>query len=1351
MASKQRDTFATVKSEGGLLPADLLVRLVEEDKGLKGLAPTDYHLGKNERLNEAVTRSWTRLRGVWSSFDAERQALTPEDNGTTITRERWLLILLQELGYGRLSPTRSVEIHGKSYPISHSWEKLPIHLVGCNIDLDRRSKGVAGAATSAPHGLIQEYLNRSEDTLWAILSNGLILRLLRDNVSLTRQAYVEFDLEALMRGEAFADFKLLWLVCHQSRFEAERPEQFWIERWSQLSHEEGTRILADLRAGVQDAIEKLGAGFLAHPDNSRLRDTLRTGQLETRGYYRQLLRLVYRLLFMFVAEDRELLPDPSAEAKAQQRYHDHYSTQRLRRLAQRKRGTAHSDLWEAFKVVQRLLVHDDGCPAIALPALGGFLWSSRAMPDVESCSLSNFEFLGALRRLAFTERERILRRVDYRNLGSEELGSVYESLLELHPDLDVASGYFRLVSASGNDRKTSGSYYTPTELVQCMLDTALDPVIEGRVREANQQARGQGEEAVREARAQAILNLKVCDPACGSGHFLIAAAHRLAWHLASARTDENEPSPGDVRTALRDVVSRCLYGVDINEMAVELCKVSLWIEALEPGRPLSFLDNKILCGNSLLGTTPKLLADGIPESAFAVLRGDDKKLTATLKKLNKEERGGQGTLFADFGSDWGAAAAVSKSSTELDNIDDTTVGGIRQKEKAYSQFLTSPEYQHQRMIADAWCAAFLWPKWDGAPTPITHHIFDMLQRTPELVPSNTRETAHDLAQHYAFFHWHLAFPSVFSVSTAPQNEELGWSGGFDVVIGNPPWEQSEVSEVEWFASRVPEIADAPNSATRKRMIEALREADQALYLEFQAEIRRAEGESSFSRVTGKFPLTAVGKLNSYALFAETSCMLLSERGRVGIILPSGIATDHSTRAFFSNLVEKNLLRAFYAFENEDRVFPAVDHRVNFCLLTAGGLATGEPGETNFVWFARRADQIHDPQRRFTLTRRAIELLNPNTRTCPIFRSSRDAKINKDIYERIPVLWREGNPDTNPWHLTFRQGLFNMSSDSSLFKTEAELVTSGGKRDGNLFQLGSRSLMPLYEAKMFHHFDHRFGTYEGQTEAQAAMSKLPESTLEQHADANYCVVPRYWVDQAEVDARLCDRWDRDWLLAFRDICRNTDQRTVIASILPKVGVGHTSPLLLPSCVEPKLLCCLYANLCSLMLDYLARQKIGGTHLTYSYLKQFAILTPENFAERRIWGDTSLTDWVVARVVELQYTSHEMAPFAHDCGFDGPPYVWNQDRRFWLLCELDALFFHLYGVTRDDAAYVLDSFPTVRKYDERDFGHFRTKESILQTYDRMQQAIDTGLPFKSRLDPSPCDPRAAHQTLEEALPS
>jgi hypothetical protein len=970
MSRSSRTPFQTIRSEGGLLPADLLQRVAQGDKDLQGLRPEDYH-SEDVPLNEAIVRSWNRLVGAWAHFREARAELPEDDPGTTLTRERWALVLFEELRYGRLQTAKAIEIEGRAYPVSHAWGEVPIHLVGSNVPLDRRSAGVAGAASHSPHGLLQELLNRSEERLWGIVSNGLLLRLLRDNTSLTRQAYLEFDLEQLMESEAYSDFVLLWLTCHQSRLEGERPHESWLERWSQEAQKQGTRALDSMRDGVERAITHLGQGFLSRRANAALRDALQAGELDKDDYYRELLRLVYRLLFLFVAEDRGLLLSPDAGPEERERYERWYSTGRLRELAGRRRGTKHADLYEALKLVMAKLGDDAGSAELGLPAIGSFLWSQEAIPHLASSELENHDLLEAIRALATVRERRVLRAVDYRNLGAEELGSVYESLLELHPDVNAEAGHFVLKAAPGNERKTTGSYYTPTSLISVLLDSALDPVLE--------EAASKGEEV--------ILDLKVVDPACGSGHFLVAAAHRIAKRLAAIRTGDEEPSPEATRQALRDVVSRCLYGVDVNPMAVEICKVSLWMEALDPGRPLSFLDAHVKCGNSLLGTTAELMAQGIPDEAFKALEGDDKQVAKALRKQNKLEREGQLSL-EDASLD--LVSELEEQAARLESASDTTPAELHAKERLFEGLLRSEAYERAKFAADAWCAAFVQRKVSDGPR-ITTAAVRRIASGRGAVPLDVAEEVRLLASEYALFHWEVEYPGVFA-----RREQ-----GFDVVLGNPPWETVQMTEKEFFAGH-PDISQAANSAARRTLIAALERDDPSLFAAYRRALRLVEGRNHIVRGGGRYPLTARGKVNTYALFSELSRTLLGDRGRMGVIVPSGIATDATTALFFGDLVDRRALVHLFDFRNHDGLFYDVGHRrFKFSLLSAS--RSGDGGDPDFVSFAEDIADLTDPQRRFTLSTEDFKLLNPNTRTCPTFRSRRDAEVTKAIHRRIPVL------------------------------------------------------------------------------------------------------------------------------------------------------------------------------------------------------------------------------------------------------------------------------------------------------------------------------------------------------------
>jgi len=921
--------------EGGALSTWVIRSLMERKLPFSDAA--SYHIEEGYTVAERVAEDWNRLRASWKALQKEGERLGSEP-GAGVTRDKFLLPLFERLGYGRLAYSGGLEAGGERYSITHQWGDVPIHLVGMDTELDSRTAGRAGAASRSPHGLVLEYLNRGEANPWGFVSNGKRLRLLRENRSIVRQSYIEFDLEGILEGESYADFTALWLLCHQSRLEG-KGEAHILERWRSLGIKAGERALDELRVGMERTISSLGTGLIAHPANTALREALRKGAaqggLDTEAFYHELLRLAYRLIFLFVAEDREVLLDPKAPVEAKKRYAEHYSTRRLRELAQTIRGGGHGDLWRGLVTVMDLLA-DSGCPDLALPALGSFLWERPSIAHLAGAELANRDFLGALRDLAFTRRSDALWPTDFRNLGSEELGSVYESLLELHTELNLEGGSFTLATAAGHERKTSGSYYTPTDLVERLLDEALDPVIARAAKEKNPEA--------------ALLALKVCDPAMGSGHFLAGAARRLAKALASARTEDPEPGAEPFRHAMAEVVQNCIYGVDLNPLAVELCKISLWMEALEPGRPLSFLDHHLKCGNSLVGATRELMQKGIPEGAFTELTGDDKATVRAAKKRNSEELGGAKGLFDDDDELFPNYGKIADRFSQLGDLEESTLEGVRLLATRYRSIVEAPEYLAELSAANAWCTAFFQPKRPGSPEPITQGRFSTWLRDPSKVARPLREIAEMLASQASFFHWELAFPEVFRPAG-------GKAGGFDVVLGNPPWERIKLQETEWFAERNPAIAQAPNADARKKMIAKLEKDGDPLFGEYQAALHVAEAASAFIRQSGLYPLCGKGDVNLFSVFTELARSLLAPEGRLGIIVPSGIATDDTTKDFFADLVEKRVLVCLFDFENREKLFPAVDSRMKFCLLAIAGSPRPAGTPSRFVFFAHSVAEL----------------------------------------------------------------------------------------------------------------------------------------------------------------------------------------------------------------------------------------------------------------------------------------------------------------------------------------------------------------------------------------------------------
>ncbi|WP_328724574.1 Eco57I restriction-modification methylase domain-containing protein [Streptomyces sp. NBC_00259] len=1339
-ATRTALAFTAVTTVGGLLPADMLLRIAEA-RNLPGTKPADYGLPASVPVRDEAERAWEYLKPLWrdlrTALPSDPVTGMPSADPTGRAGTDWLAQVFRKLDFGALTEVGAAGIAADSDPekrflISHRHGPALVHLIPWNQDLDKRP-----AAGQVPaQSMLQDCLNRTEAHLWAVLTNGRRLRLLRDSSSFATAAYVEFDLEAIFDGELFSEFVLLYSLLHASRFavaEGAAASGCWLEKWRAEAVTSGARALDQLRLGVQNALTVLGTGFLRHPENVRLRE-----DVDPKALRDALLRLVYRLLFVFVAEDREALLDPEAGERHREAYERYFSSARLRERARRRQGTAHGDQYEALRIVLDALGTEGGRPELGLPGLGGLFSHTEADAPLDGLKLSNESLLAAVRHLAQVRDPgaRRWRPVDYRHLDAEELGSVYESLLELEPKHSATDRSFELIEVAGNSRKTTGSYYTPSSLIECLLDTTLDPVIDDAVKRGEQRATEAGRPDPADDIVDELLSLTVCDPACGSGHFLVASARRIAKRVASVRERNPEPTVDAMRHALHEVVARCIYGVDLNPMAVELAKVSLWLEALEPGKPLGFLDAHVKHGNGLIGATPKLLADGVPDDAFKPIEGDDRKYAAGLVKRNRVQRGGQDELLFDAeplpGNERYAAELARITAAPADSLEQ-----VRAQESAYRAYSESAAYVHDLHAADAWCAAFVWPKQKGAPEAPTDQVFRALRgRDQSAVPDGTHEEILRLRNQYSFFHWHLEFPEVFAVPESGAGVQAGtrWVGGFDAVVGNPPWERVKLQEQEFFAQRDPRIAEAKNAAARKRLIAELRDNrdGERLYAEFEAAKRRSEGEKHFLRASDRFPLTGRGDINTYAVFTESDRALTGPRGRTGVIVPTGIATDATTQFFFKDIVTKGQLAALYDFENEDKVFPEVHNQMRFCLFMLRGSGSfHEP--IRMVFKVRQPEQIAD--RSYLLAAEDILTMNPNSGTCPVFQSRRDAEIALGIYHRVPVLIDETKTvGGNPWDISLMR-MFHMSDDSHLFRPSAQnaetlddLLKTGWTLDGNVLVRGEERLLPLYEAKMLHHYDHRFSTYENATEKQLNKGTLPRFTVEQHQDAAAVPLPRYWMPEQDVPTGEVDKdgepivelsvrsrltargWDRGWLMGWRDITNKSNERTLISTLSPAHSFGHPYPLALPASPDHAPL--LSAAWSSMVSDYCVRQKIGGTHLTYGYIQQMPVPTPNQLAPH--------AQFITPRVLELTYTAADMIPFARDLGDPGAPFRWDPDRRAIIRAELDALFFHLYGITRDDTEYILDTFSVVRDNDIKTHGEYRTKNLILAEYDRMAVA-------------------------------
>ena len=853
----------------------------------------------------------------------------------------------------------------------------------------------------------------------------------------------------------------------------------------------------------------------------------------------------------------------------------------------------------------------------------------------------------------------------------------------------------------------------------------------------------------------------------------MGAAHRLARHLSRVRAldqGESEPSPLLYQHALREVIGRCLYGVDINPMAAELGRVGLWLEAMEPGKPLSFLDHHIRVGNSFLGTTSELIANGIPDEAFTPIEGDDKKTCSILKKRNRIEKKGRGPLFAL--EDAETQAKLQQLAASIKDMPDENREEIQNKELAFQRYITTEDFQRRKLIADTWCAAFVIKKYFSEPglessaSGITQkYLNDLSDGRP--LPSDLYKEIVSLSNDYQFFHWHLAFEEVFA------------EGGFDCVLGNPPWEAEELVEKEFFASAAPHISQVRTKAKRSALIAALEGDSPRLFRAWKNAVRQFDGRINFVRNSGVFPLGSAGKINTYRLFAEVVARLVAPSGRSAQILKSGIVSAQDGQTLFGSWAKANQVVEVREFINTKLIFTDVVANERFCWLVLKGKEAGSESAT-FAFGLETIGEAADPSRCFSALPDELALLNPADSSVPPLSSQRDYQLVLRIHRSAKPL-RVDESGFNPWSIHYAQGHLNSATDSGLFmdNTYEQLQARGAVIDQCLwFHHGEETFVPLYEGKYIAQMNHRFSSFAGVPERSrfGVKAEANRTSSLQLEDAGFEIQPRYWLASSEAKKRFLSKGTRrDWLFGFRDVCRAiVDARTVQACVMPRLPCLDGIPLLVfeSNSQEAAWTALVFNALwASFAFDYAARQKIHGAHLTKAIAYQLPVPTKSTLNRDEI--GQSYWDFVIQRSLELTVVSKSLLLFARNLGYAGPPFHWDEERRFLLRCELDAVFFCLYlpatgsgdwrtqeGETpkemarlkssfpnpRDAVVYIMDTFRIVKRKDEEKHGEYHTKRVILEIYDEMQEAIRTGKAYQTRLDPPPADPRCCHPERE-----
>ena len=1179
--------------------------------------------------------------------------------------------------------------------------------------LDRRS-GRAGEQT-APSTQMLRYLRRVDDLTtghlrWGILTNGAKWRLYYSGARSVSEQFFDLNLAMVLDLPGHNDglFALseadrrhcLKLFALFFRREAFLPGVVSGHTLHQRVLDEGRvyeeRVAADLSELVfKQLFPKLArATAEAAPDAPlpEVRDAA--------------LILLYRLLFILYAEDRSLLPVRDA------RYDDYGLREKVRddiRLRKDRDDTFSTTAARYWTVIDDLCrAIDQGDASIGLPPYNGGLFDRERTPLLARIRLGDQVMADVIDVLSFEKTDQGRRYINYRDLSVQQLGSIYERLLEHEI---VREGDQISIRPNVFARKASGSYYTPTDLVGLILKETVGPLVEART-------------------AEQILELKICDPAMGSGHFLVSLVDYLADRVITAmaeaeaaedgyvspltdrintirsRIENNAADRGwtidaeqldDRHMVRRMVLKRCIYGVDKNPMAVELAKVSLWLHTFTVGAPLSFLDHHLRCGDSLFGRWVSQDIDrAMQQGSLSLFTMVDHASEAASDMQKIEELTDAEIAEAHRSSDLfdtlrvrtaplGAVLSLLHALDWLNLKDRTDMEVVR----AFSEGLLGDPVQ----IALR------------ATKPRPSHAASARF-------SSILARAYELTGEERFLHWQAAFPGVWSDWKSRERR-----GGFDAVIGNPPWDRIKLQQVEWFAARRPAIAHAQRAADRKRMIAALQQDGDPLAAEFELANHRAASTARMARACGDYPFLSRGDINLYSLFVERAMALVKPDGMVGLLVPSGITSDKTAAPFFRSLATQGRLRALYDFENRRTrykappFFPDVDGRFKFCAFVAGPAPSDNPAQCAF--FLQDISELSDDNRCFPLAAQDFAAVNPNTGTAPIFRSRRDAELTTAIYRRLPVLVDRSTGKEVKARPVRHATMFHMSNDSHLFRTREELEEQEGAYPvgNNHFDSPSGKWLPLYEGKMVQAFDHRAASVVVNPSNLHRPGQPVSSTSDQHRDPGWLPDPQFWVLYPNLQAYI----------AYKMITAPTNNRTFIAACLPPSGSGHSMDVLLPEedaeenfgTIAPLVL----GNLNSLPFDFVIRQKIQGQNISWYIVEQMPVVPTDSYGTVR-FGPKTAGEIVRDAVLELTYTAHDMAPFARDLGYVDesgqvkPPFVWDEERRLHLRAKLDAVFFHLYGVAdRDDVRYVYSTFPIVERQEMATYGRYRSRDLCL----------------------------------------
>ena len=1095
---------------------------------------------------------------------------------------------------------------------------------------DSRAEGVA------PSTQMLRYLRRVDDLTagglrWGILTNGARWRLYYQGARSVSEEFFEIDLGAVLDLPGHNDG--LFALSDPDRRRALELFILFFRREAFLPDAADTRTLHQRVLDEGRFYQERVAGNLSDlvfnrvfPDLARA-IAAATPDAPLAEVRDAALVVLYRLLFILYAEDRDLLP------VRDERYDDYGLRERVRGDVGRRKdrgdtfSEAASRYWLAIDDLCRAI--DEGDASIGVPPYNGGLFHRRRAPLLAQVRLGDRVMADVIDALSFEAGPQGRRYINYRDLSVQQLGSIYERLLEHEI---VRNGDEITVRPNVFARKGSGSYYTPDELVGLILEETIGPLVRARLdafaerveelRRSRAPARFKVRDLERFDPAQKLLELKVCDPAMGSGHFLVGLVDYLADRVITSMAEAEAAMEGYVSplaadidavrdTVLRNaaqagwtvhpeqlddrhvvrrmVLKRCVYGVDKNPMAVELAKVSLWLHTFTVGAPLGFLDHHLRCGDSLFGCWVRQGIERAEEGGSLFLQEPLNRAVGATLSMQTVERLNDAEIDEAHRSA-GVFAEVRERTESLDAFLSLVhafewLNPRDEEDEAAIQSLLLGAFGDPVDIAMGAAPGTNDPSGSGVNEREEPERFALLRERARSLVGRAREVARE----EGFLNWQVAFPGVWS-----DWGEAERYGGFDAVIGNPPWDRMKLQQVEWFAARRPEIAHAQRAADRKRMIGALRDEGDPLFAKFERASERTDSALRVARTSGDYPYLSRGDVNLYSLFVERAMALAGPKGVVGLLTPIGIATDKTSAPFFAERVRARSVKAFLAFENRRGwLFPDVHHeeQPSVVVFVPSG---GQISDFDFCVRVSTWDQFNDSNRRFRVAVSSLYEVNPNTATVPLFRTRRDAGLISAIYHRLPVLVdRSSGGETRAWPVKYST-MFHMTRHSGLFRTREELEEQEGAWPvgGNHFDSAVGEWLPLYEGKMVQIYNHRYASVRvnpRNISGQGVADRLDPTALR---DLTAVPQPRYWVNATHIP----EERRHEWRIGFNDICNTNNERSLIACMVPDVGFGNTLPIVSVEQGSSRInLVLLLANLCALVCDYVARQKIQSRHL------------------------------------------------------------------------------------------------------------------------------------------------------------